>query len=1341
MKRIKLFSMAVAAAMLCSAAPSLAQDGEQAAQDALPAPELNIEAEQTPMPTPIVSPEPGQEPGAEEQESVLGPVLVTEDPEQSVLEESKAGTGTIVGSGDYWHESMDQYQKFNYSDPNHITDENFFGKWNAASASWDKTPYLDYSLDAKLREAEEFAKVGNYEQAKESVFQYYRYKFMHQPRSYSTTNDRREILAADILFDNLFFNKATGFNPIDKISVSQNQAYVGANIIEEVKSAASSTSKEKCFVLVALKKDGYQATFNTKEAAQNTPYVVVEVNGSKRTYYPTKDAMLQAGDNAGKNFGSQPTMGVQEDCIDQAQPINSNTKRGYINFDFSDLNSGDIITSATMYLYGNTNKPEGTKDVVVFANTNATWTESTIKWSSVEHLVFSYDGESGPKWVQPSTAGYRFEEEINRFENYMSMLERRYRYDHEQVYAYHGIRILLDFIVKKGGTPGWRVNLDLGVRGQNIPTMCAYFMDSEFMTKETFIPILKQAWLTANQLVLNWNNQSATTNWGAYETAGLSNLAINFNEFYDATKPLTSTSNGGRGGWLEVSAHRYELLGGTILNSDGSSTEVSLGYTSEAIGNTMQQVTFAEAAGWSDFKLAENLQKLLTGLGTYLVNASGPNFSDFQQGNAYAYTSSYISTIKRVAKETNDPLLVWAATDGKDGTPPDYTSVLYPVGIKAILKSGWGDDDTFIQMNADGGNHSHGHFDDLTINMFAYGNYLLADPRYMNYDNNNPYRAWLNSTRAHNTVEINDVSQKGNSWNFSETVKGPTGETISLPTGGARGKIERSEVNDAYDYVKMSTPNNLNVTIGGALKNNVAHSRSVLFIKPGYAIVTDYLEPRDDKVNKYSQGWHFQPDAAVTMDQSSKSVRTNFADKANIQIIPVAQDQAYEAEVKDGYYSFGTGNVTDAKYVTYTKNVSGNTTFNTVLLPIDTGDDLEGTTQKLQLNVDEKVANAFELVIADKKTGANTYGSYYTLVGTEGKAQRNFGQYGTDGAMSYIQKDDREYNQVILQNGTNVSNEDDEILLIKSLVEIPDLSVTYNASDIELNTSAKIDLSKLTVYANGRKTQNVTLNGQKVFSTQGGRYVYFGKEPIIDDDTPVPTPTPTPGAGNPPSGGGTHGGGGSGTGSGTGGGPVVNPTTPTPTPSEQPTPTPEIPEAFARELEGHWGRTEITEMIRRGMVTGVNDQTLGLTNPTTRAEFVTMAVRALELEIGGYGGEFADISEGDWYAPYFSAAGQAGMIEGTGGYANPDALITREEMAKILVSMYESKNGEIPLPEQPQSFLDEAVVSDWAKPYVKKAVAAGLMQGMDGGIFAPRDTALREQAIVVVYRLRQKLGM
>ena len=74
-----------------------------------------------------------------------------------------------------------------------------------------------------------------------------------------------------------------------------------------------------------------------------------------------------------------------------------------------------------------------------------------------------------------------------------------------------------------------------------------------------------------------------------------------------------------------------------------------------------------------------------------------------------------------------------------------------------------------------------------------------------------------------------------------------------------------------------------------------------------------------------------------------------------------------------------------------------------------------------------------------------------------------------------------------------------------------------------------------------------------------------------------------------------------------------------------------------------------------------------------------MAVRALELEVGGYGGEFADIFEADWYAPYFSAARQAGMIEGTGGYANPDALITREEMAKILVSMYEAKKRRNPV--------------------------------------------------------------
>lgn len=46
--------------------------------------------------------------------------------------------------------------------------------------------------------------------------------------------------------------------------------------------------------------------------------------------------------------------------------------------------------------------------------------------------------------------------------------------------------------------------------------------------------------------------------------------------------------------------------------------------------------------------------------------------------------------------------------------------------------------------------------------------------------------------------------------------------------------------------------------------------------------------------------------------------------------------------------------------------------------------------------------------------------------------------------------------------------------------------------------------------------------------------------------------------------------------------------------------------------------------------------------------------------------------------------------------------------------------------------------SDWAKTYVQKAISAELMNGVGNGIFAPQENALREQAIVVIYRMKIK---
>ena len=134
-----------------------------------------------------------------------------------------------------------------------------------------------------------------------------------------------------------------------------------------------------------------------------------------------------------------------------------------------------------------------------------------------------------------------------------------------------------------------------------------------------------------------------------------------------------------------------------------------------------------------------------------------------------------------------------------------------------------------------------------------------------------------------------------------------------------------------------------------------------------------------------------------------------------------------------------------------------------------------------------------------------------------------------------------------------------------------------------------------------------------------------------------------------------------------------------------------------------------------------------------------MIVRAADYELPAYNGEFADVSDSDWYAGYLAAAYDNGIIEGDdNGNANPRQKLTREEMAKIMVSLYEQLSGSETAGGS-ADFADTGDISSWAVPYVAAAQELGLINGMEDGTFMPKQYALREQAIVVLYRMLEKL--
>ena len=176
-----------------------------------------------------------------------------------------------------------------------------------------------------------------------------------------------------------------------------------------------------------------------------------------------------------------------------------------------------------------------------------------------------------------------------------------------------------------------------------------------------------------------------------------------------------------------------------------------------------------------------------------------------------------------------------------------------------------------------------------------------------------------------------------------------------------------------------------------------------------------------------------------------------------------------------------------------------------------------------------------------------------------------------------------------------------------------------------------------------------------------------------------------------------------------------------------------IPAVISNELNGHWGEKEISSLYKDGIVTG-DANGLRLKDNISRAEFVTLIVRALELDMSEYSNSFLDVDVKDWHAGYIATAYDAGLIGGADGIFRPDDTITREEMCKIIACAI---NIEYELKEP--DFKDIDSISGWALEYVNKAYSLGLINGMDDGTFAPKNNALREQAFIILARIKNKL--
>ncbi|MHA2856521.1 glycosyl hydrolase family 18 protein [Paenibacillus lautus] len=168
-----------------------------------------------------------------------------------------------------------------------------------------------------------------------------------------------------------------------------------------------------------------------------------------------------------------------------------------------------------------------------------------------------------------------------------------------------------------------------------------------------------------------------------------------------------------------------------------------------------------------------------------------------------------------------------------------------------------------------------------------------------------------------------------------------------------------------------------------------------------------------------------------------------------------------------------------------------------------------------------------------------------------------------------------------------------------------------------------------------------------------------------------------------------------------------------------------------------WAREDVAQAAAKMIVSGENNGSFGANKHITRAEIISILVKALGLLPDDKDSNFKDVDPKSRYAREIAAAKAAGLVKGrTGDIFDPNSLITREELAVILshVLEYAGKKNEAGQGLL-NKFKDHSKVSSYAKSSVAFVVEQKIMQGVSAAKLDPQSHVTKAQTVVTVMRL------
>ncbi len=896
-------------------------------------------------------------------------------------------------------------------DPMYTSDEDFFGVWNGSA--FEKTPQLDYSVSGLSKVCEK-AKTGDYEGAKQELYSYMTTRNVSSPIGLGT----RLTDWVDSRCDGLFSlgEEAAYYRGLVTVT---SDAY--AAVRTPIFNAKSLPKSKKTFELLARYNENTAAYVMGTSAEKNMqPVLEVSVNGKKRTYTASASASVRAGCYSRQHIDDNSVLTAKM----FGEFLGDETYRILLCFDLSDISASDKIDSADLILYARKSVPYADdKQLWIVDNAGQSWDEKTVFWDSLNYVVQNYNGLTGGyNWKGARSGDIEFAYQVPRFMHSRSTMTE-YRDTGNEKYAYALLGQVMDLICDTGNKTPYPRSLDAGMRMQQWAPLMNTFKNSRYLTPEFCTAFMKYMYAQFEYFPTRAN---ATGNWREYEQ--LSVL------YASAAYPELSNSAFAKNACIDswFNAFKNSFL------EDGSYVEDTGGYHRSVFS---MYLDFRSACAKSGAEIPKEFDETLRKAAYYVCLTNGPAGEMLQYGDEDPGTRS-AGGYSRAADLYKDEELRFIDSFGEKGTQPKHTSYHFPDGTYTMMRSDWRKDALYLFTSVRGGG-GHGHADDNSIILFGNGRRLLVDSGKFTYNAYDPARIYGLSTQGHNTVLINDTSQR-NGW-----------------TDDTRGTVHRWLTNSKFDFLSQST----------ASYPEHEHMRNILFTKKGFVIVSDKMMPEDKtKVNNYKQYWHMLPNANITADNEKKLIYSNFSDGNNI--IAASADDA-EAELDDGYYHSGSS-VDNIKAGFFEKSAAGDVTLDTVLYPTGYSNG-SISTERIDTGKPTDKATAMKFTISEK-SGKTTYCYMYNYDFENGEPI-TFDEYSSDARAVLIGVNENgEMSEIIMADGSFIKQNGS--VLLDTGTAVSDMAFSQSGSGAELITSDE-DVSPESISVRGKYgISSITFNGE-----------------------------------------------------------------------------------------------------------------------------------------------------------------------------------------------------------------------------------------------------------------------